>query len=635
MSRTSSERPAQAGHRAEHSLSERLDRAAQDAVRGKPFLVIDGRPTSYGEAIDKIGRLTNVFAGKGIAPGDRIAIVTEDPVWVALIILAALRSGIGVVNLNPDMTPTERLHALRAVDPRHVFLDRGQFDAGPLPDGLSHTLLAPAGASGGLVGRLLGRAKAQAPSGLAADVAAASPGVPQDPAANDAVGLLLFTSGTTSAPKVVELTHANLAAQLATFDTVYDYDARSRILNPLPLHFTDGILHGPIAAFVNGATLYRPARFQLSDTGDMLHGIYRDRITHFIAVPALLAIIDRLHDGYEASFATPDFRYVRSSGDRLPEALWHSVENRFGVRVVNTYGLSETVCEALYCGPAEASFRHGTIGKPVDCEVMLADDAGAPVADGEVGELLIRGTNIMRGYLNQPALTEEAIRDGWFRTGDLASIDEDGFVTIVGRKKALIISGGANIQPQDINDAMLAHPAVAEAYTLGLPDRVFGERVACAVVPREGGAPDVAELIEHCRGLLAPHKVPRTVTLAQELPRNPAGKVLADKVKRLFEAESDAPDAVDGDVEATVVAIAARVFSRSPDELRLTSDQRSTHGWDSLAHLNLILETERHFDIALSPRDVLRIARLEHLVAVVRERLGNAERGAERMDRVA
>ena len=178
----------------------------------------------------------------------------------------------------------------------------------------------------------------------------------------DAIGLMLFTSGTTSAPKVVQLSHANLAAQLATFFKVYDYDADSRILNPLPMHFTDGILHGPLIAFMTGAMLYRPQRFNVQELGTLLDSVYRDRITHFNLVPAMLSLMDRLGEAYRDALATPDFRYIRSSGDRLPEALWRSVQERFGVKIINTYGLSETVCEALYCGPSDDTFRIGTIG---------------------------------------------------------------------------------------------------------------------------------------------------------------------------------------------------------------------------------------------------------------------------------
>lgn len=600
-----------------------LDRAIQSADVNKPFMVVDGKPLTYGAFTDRVARLIALFGAKGLARGDRAGIVTEDPAMAASLIVAALRAGIAVVNFNPAMTPPERTNALAATDLKHLFIDRLMFDAGPLPAGLAHTIIEPDTGAGGLIGKLLMRgAKSAGPSGLAGELAAIEPAPMPAPVPADTIGLMLFTSGTTSAPKVVQLSHANLAAQLATFFKVYDYDSDSRILNPLPMHFTDGILHGPLIAFMTGATLYRPQRFNVQELGTLLDSVYRDRITHFNLVPAMLSLMDRLGEGYRDALATPDFRYIRSSGDRLPEALWRSVQDRFGVRIINTYGLSETVCEALYCGPSDESFRIGTIGKPVDCEIRLVSEDGAPAAPGEAGELMISGTNIMAGYLNRPDLTSDAIdADGWFRTGDLATVDPDGFVTITGRKKALIISGGANIQPQEIVDAMLTHEAVAEAHALGLPDPVWGERVVCAIVPRPGhDAPDQDALTAHARGLLGPNKVPRTFKVIDALPRNPAGKVLVDRLQALFGTEvSEDGAGATGSVEDRVMALAAQVFVCEPSDLRLSSEPRSTFGWDSFAHLTLISEVERAFAITLSARDVLRVTTLGHLVEIVEQ----------------
>ncbi|WP_306049792.1 class I adenylate-forming enzyme family protein [Oceaniradius stylonematis] len=600
-----------------------LDRAAQSADANKPFMVVDGKPLTYGAFTDRVARLIALFGAKGLSRGDRAGIVTDDAAMAAALIVAALRAGVAIVNFNPAMTPPERANALAATDLAHLFIDRLMFDAGPLPAGLAHTIIEPDTGAGGLIGKLLMRgAKSAGPSGLAGELAAIEPAPMPTPVPADAIGLMLFTSGTTSAPKVVQLSHANLAAQLSTFFKVYDYDADSRILNPLPMHFTDGILHGPLIAFMTGATLYRPQRFNVQELGTLLDSVYRDRITHFNLVPAMLSLMDRLGEAYRDALATPDFRYIRSSGDRLPEALWRSVQERFGVKIINTYGLSETVCEALYCGPSDDTFRIGTIGKPVDCEIRLVGEDGKPAAPGEAGELMICGTNIMAGYLNRPDLTSDAIDGGgWFRTGDLATIDADGFVTITGRKKALIISGGANIQPQEIVDAMLTHEAVAEAHALGMPDPVWGERVVCAIVPRPGHeAPDQDALTAHARGLLSPNKVPRAFKVIEALPRNPAGKVLVDRLQALFGTDGATEgEAQSGSLEDRVMALAAQVFVCEPADLRLTSEPRSTFGWDSFAHLTLISEVERAFSVTLSARDVLRVTTLGHLVDILEQ----------------
>jgi long-chain acyl-CoA synthetase len=433
--------------------------------------------------------------------------------------------------------------------------------------------------------------------------------------------MLLFTSGTTSAPKVVVLSHANLSAQLEAFDQVYDYDADSRILNPLPLHFTDGMLHGPIIAFVSGAALYRPARFDFRAIEALVHSIYRDRITHFIVVPALLSILDRLGDAFADAFEGGDFRYIRSSGDLLPESLWRAIETRFKVRVVNTYGMSETVCEATYAGPDPATARHGTIGRAMGCEVIVADTDGTALPAGAVGELMVRGPIIMAGYLDQPELTAAAVKDGWLRTGDLATIDAEGFVRITGRQKALIISGGINIQPQDISDWLLNHPDVAEAFAFGLPHALWGEQVAAAVVLRAGAAAGEADLVAHCTAGLSPQKVPRILAIVPDLPRNAAGKVVVDKLRAAIGArDTSAGSAAENDAFTTIRRLAATEFGVAPETLRLTAEPATTPGWNSLAHLNLVSAVEIAFGIELSAADVLRIHSLGDVVAAVQRR---------------
>ena len=604
----------------------RFDRACAEAHPTKPFLIVDGKTTTYAELLDAIARNYALFAAKGIKTGDRIGVLSRDPREVSTLLLAGLRSGKAVINVNTEFNPAEQRRALQAADVAHVFLDQGFLDEGSLPAGMPFTQITRSKGAGrsGLIGRLLRQQpRDETPNSLQNERNVLAPAHPPDAIADETAGLLLFTSGTTDAPKVVQLSHANLAAQLAIFDRVYDYDAESRIFNPLPLHFTDGLLHGPIATLLAGATLLRPERFVVQDMDGYLHGIYRDRVTHFIVVPAILSILDRLHEDYREVFRTPDFRYIRSSGDRLPERLWRSIQERFQVKLCNSYGLSETVCEALFAGPDDASLRVGTVGKPVGCSVRIVDSNGKEVPLGEPGELQIRGEIVMQGYLNQPELTADAIRDGWFSTGDLAVIEPDGFVRIVGRKKTLIISGGINIQPQDIDDALAAHPAVAESVTFGLPDPTWGEMVATAVVLRpDAAAVDRNDLVEHCRHMLAPQKVPRVLKILIALPRNPAGKVLVGDLQQQFDSDHRINRVRAGtNLDNQVINLAAEVFGCDPGELRLTSDQRTTESWDSFAHVNLMLAVEETFGIRLSPRDILSISRLQHLRELLAERI--------------
>jgi long-chain acyl-CoA synthetase len=602
------------------SLFVLLDRALARARENPrhPFMIVDGQIFALGDLADRLGRLSTLTRDLGLVSGDPIGILTRSPYDMASLLIAGLWTGLSVINLNPDLSGSERRLAISAAGLRHVFADRELVEAAPLDD-VGVTIMEPAvAADGGLVGRLLGRRQAPV-GGLDALLAAVAPSIPAGRTQDEtATALMLFTSGTMSRPKVVELSRANIAAQVQTFLRLYGYGPDCRILNPLPLHFTDGILHGPLIAFLSGATLIRPRVFDFQKVEDMMLSIYRDRITHFVVVPALLSFMDRLGGRFDDAFESPDFRYIRSSGDRLPEVLWRAVQDRYRVRVINTYGLSETVCEAIYCGPDDSHYRVGTIGKPVDCEARIVDDGGAEVPPGETGELIIRGTNIMKGYRGQPELTAETVVDGWLRTGDFATRDEEGFITIVGRKKSLIISGGTNIQPQDIVDCLLGHPGVAEAFALGLPDPVFNEIAACAVVPR-GEALTEVELVAHCRGNLAPYKVPRRFLMLPELPRNAAGKVLVSELAARFDEGARGGPVAESDIQTEVVSLAASVFRCSPNSLSPASTPRDTPGWDSLAHMALIAAVEQRFGIRLSAKDMLRVGRLGDLATIARK----------------
>jgi long-chain acyl-CoA synthetase len=296
-----------------------------------------------------------------------------------------------------------------------------------------------------------------------------------DAAPESATALILFTSGTTSRPKGVELTYRNLYAQFETFVRHYGFDSESRILNHLPLHHTDGLNQGPAITLFAGATLFRPARFSLPTLPNVMDSVYRERVTHLITVPTVLALILRLGREYDEAFKTPDFRFVGSTAGYLDEKIWTEFEQRFGTMVVNSYGLTETVSEAIYCGPTPGTRRMGTIGKPVDCEARIVDEAGGDVEPGEVGELVLRGDNVMKGYFRNPEATGDVIKEGWFHSGDLATRDREGFFRIVGRKKNVIIRGGLNVYPEDVTHAILSMSGVLDAVTFGLPDILQGD----------------------------------------------------------------------------------------------------------------------------------------------------------------
>jgi long-chain acyl-CoA synthetase len=321
---------------------------------------------------------------------------------------------------------------------------------------------------------------------------------------------------------------------------------------------------------------------------------------------------------------------VISTAAYLDEGLWRRFEERFEVPVVNVYGLTESVCEALYCGPDPATRRIGTIGKPIDCEARIVGESGDDVEPGSAGELILRGDNVMRGYFRMPEETAEVLKDGWFYTGDLAATDEDGFFRIVGRKKSVIITGGVNIYPEEVTTVLRAIPGVLDAVTFGMPDETWGERVVSCVVPVPGRALCVDGIAAQFVERASREKLPLEIHLADDLPRGPAGKVVLAEVKAMIEQLRLQPARALGsggrtDVQETVFAVAGSTFKTDVRALSLDSDTGNTPDWDSLAHIEFLHALETVFEVRMAPRDVTDIVSLRDAVRVVEAKLAEDE----------
>jgi long-chain acyl-CoA synthetase len=597
-----------------------FDRIVAATDPRKP-VIAGNESLTYGTLIERVRRLTTWFRALGLNPGDRLVIASADDSAIFTFFMAALRNGLTAAVIDPACPPEEAKTLIGAADPALVCVDSKIFEAAGLATVLPGTMkfirIEPGRREAGGLGRrlagLFGGQKSEAPretfpASLAQwDVAPDYLGALGD----EAGALILFTSGTTSRPKGVELTHGNLQAQFKAFVSQYGFTPESRILNSLPMHHTDGISQGAALAFFVGCTLYRYNRFSLHDLPALLVSIYKDRITHLITVPTILALIQRLATEVGDAFTTPDFKFVISTAAHLDETLWRDFEERFKVVVVNSYGLTETVSEAIYCGPGEDSRRIGTIGKPNGAEARIVGLAGEAVPAGEIGELTLRGPLIMKGYFRNPEATAEVIKDGWFHTGDLATVDADGFYRIVGRKKSVIIRGGLNVYPEDVTKVLRAVPGVLDAVTFGMQDAIWGETVVSCVVPVAGRTLAETDLIAACRAGLAPERVPSHVHIFDDFPRGPAGKIVLNEIKALVEARrAEAAPQGTGDVETRLIGLAASCFQVEPSSLSLASTSDGTTGWDSLTHVNLVDAIEEAFVIKLSPRDIMRLGSL-------------------------
>ncbi|MBJ7452894.1 MAG: AMP-binding protein, partial [Blastococcus sp.] len=345
--------------------------------------------------------------------------------------------------------------------------------------------------------------------------------------ADDDLAVILYTSGTTGQPKGAELTHANLAGNCrTTAETLLENTADDVIMGCLPLFHVFGLTCGLNTAVLRGSTLTLLPRF---DGAKALSVIDRDRVTVFEGVPTMFA--GMLHSPEGGSTDVSSLRLCVSGGSAMPVETMRSFEETFGCTILEGYGLSETSPVASFNHP-HAERKPGSIGTPVaGVEMRLVDDDGRDVPAGEVGEIAIRGENVMRGYWNRPEETATAIPDGWFRTGDLARLDEQGYFFIVDRKKEMIIRGGYNVYPREIEEALYEHPAVAEVACIGIAHPELGEEVAAAVALKPGASAEVDELQAFVKERVAAYKYPRHLWLVDALPKGPTGKILRRSVE--------------------------------------------------------------------------------------------------------
>jgi long-chain acyl-CoA synthetase len=344
---------------------------------------------------------------------------------------------------------------------------------------------------------------------------------------DDDTAVVLYTSGTTGSPKGAELTHANLLTNARTSArTLTHLTPDDVVMGCLPLFHVFGLTCGLNASVLSGSCLTLLPRF---DGAKALHMVGRDHVTVFEGVPTMYSAM--LHAPDREQYDMSSLRTCVSGGSAMPVEVLRSFEEAFGCIVLEGYGLSETSPVASFNHP-DAERKPGSIGTPVaGMEMRLVDDKGQDVSGDDVGEIAIRGEGLMKGYWGRPEATADSIPDGWFRTGDLARRDEDGYFFIVDRKKEMIIRGGYNVYPREIEEALYEHPAVAEVAVIGIPHNDLGEEVGAAVALKPDASATEDELRDFAKARVAAYKYPRHVWLLAELPKGPTGKILRRSVE--------------------------------------------------------------------------------------------------------
>ena len=330
--------------------------------------------------------------------------------------------------------------------------------------------------------------------------------------------LILYTSGTTGRPKGVVLTHRNLSTNVESCRVAANFTAGDRFLCLLPFFHTYAITGTMLLPLLSGSGMVLVDRFQPVTVLKMIEG---HRITTLLAIPSMY----RLMAAAEGSFDLGSLRFPISGGEPLPAAVAEGFEGRFGIPIFEGYGQTEA-SPVITLNTVQAH-KPGTVGRPLpDVEVAIWDDSGKPVEGEMIGEIMVRGDSVMQGYHGLPEETSRTITKGWLHTGDLGKLDRDGYVSITGRKKELIISAGENIYPREIEELLVQHPGVKEGVVIGVKDEVRGEVPKAFVIAREGTTLDEKELRAFCRDRLANYKVPKYFQVVDDLPRTPSGKVL-------------------------------------------------------------------------------------------------------------
>ncbi|MCC6924794.1 AMP-binding protein [Novosphingobium sp.] len=597
--------------------------------RRKTYMIGTSELT-YAELEADVAALAAFLRAKELA-GERLLVLTGQDRALLTTFYAAQLSGVTIAILDPKAPAAELATLIEAAQAKAIVADSEVIERLDAAGALAQIAVRlPVGAEaapkkGGF--RLFGGAKPAAATPaddfagtIAAHKGAALEAVPVD---EEAISYILFTSGTTSRPKGVMISHRALNAQMCTFVKNYGLGADSKVMNLLPFHHTDGLTQGAVMSLYAGASFVRPYAFTPDVLPQMMQDLYRHAISHLVTVPSVLALTKALDSSFDTSFDYPEFRFVISTAAYLDPVLWQACEARLGMQVVNVYGLTETVCETMYCGPAAEHRRLGSVGKPIDSLAKIVDEDGNELGIEQSGELLVGGDHIMSGYFNNPEATAAVLQDGWFRTGDLAKRDAEGFYWITGRKKDLIISGGMNIYPEDVNGVLRQIPGVLDAVTFGLPDPMWGERAVSCVIVDENADPSVETIVEQFLQRASKQKLPRDIAKFESFPRGPAGKVVMAEIKALYalhQGRDEAPAGAAGDVGAQIYSLAARVLHCAPDQLSPASEAETVAGWTSLSHVEMMLALEEEFGFKLSSREIMKFRTLGDAIEIVRKR---------------
>lgn len=466
-----------------------------------------GRSMTFSSLKASSIRLAAALAARGIVPGDKVALLMHNGLQTCRLLIGAMYGGYCVTPLNLLAQPSQLDYVIDHCDARIVFASVDQAER------------ARAAA-----------ARSSRPIEVVAldvdvDEFLDAPAVaePLAPVAEDDDALMMYTSGTTGTPKGVVLANRAVVAGGRFVTEAHGLGPVDRVLAVLPLYHINAQIVTAAAPLVHGGSLVLPRRFSSSAFWEF---VSRFGCTWINVVPTIIAYLLEGEDPRARGLAIDHVRFCRSASAPLPPSHLRAFEAKFGIGVIETMGLTETAAPCFTNPLDSAQRRIGSPGRAFGNEAKIVDTHGNALPPLARGEVMVHGPNVMTGYYKAPAETARALEpDGWLHTGDLGYLDDDGFLFVTGRIKELIIKGGENIAPREIDEAILRHPAVLEAAAVGIPDERYGQEILAGVVLKPGAACTEAELVAWCRSELGPYKTPKILRILDELPKGPSGKV--------------------------------------------------------------------------------------------------------------
>jgi long-chain acyl-CoA synthetase len=518
------------------NLASLLDQQAR-LTPDREAVVCAGFRLTYGQINALACQVAGGLRALGIRPGDHVALSCPNTPHFPVAYFGILKAGAVAVPLHVLLKPREIAYHLKDSDAVALLafegtpdlpmaqMARAACDEVPSCRQLIIMTIDPAASSPVDRALTLGQVTYEQPTHCETHASA-----PDDTA------VMLYTSGTTGPSKGAELTHMNMvlnaivSRDMMTPALNHGVDARNVSLVTLPLFHSTGQTCQMNAGFAGGQTLVLLPRF---DAAAVLTAFQAEQVTCWVGVPTMYwALLHHAREhGIDVSHVAASLRLCVSGGAPMPVAVMRDFETAFGVRILEGYGLSETAPVIAFNQLLRPS-KPGTVGLPVlACDIRVVGDDDAPLPAGHRGEIVVRGHSVMKGYYKRPKETAEALRGGWFHTGDIGVFDEDGYLAIVDRKKDLILRGGMNVYPREVEEVLMTHPAIALAAVIGVPDNRLGEEIRAYVVLKPGASVTADALLAWCKEQLAAYKYPRTVEFRDSLPVGPTGKVFKRALK--------------------------------------------------------------------------------------------------------